>query len=289
MKNMSILVLFFMIFFNWNFDSIVGIYEWGNDSLIFEVDGIFKGTDYNLNYGESFGGVWNRVNDSIVYVKLDTTLEVFGQRWYGSYYIDNFYCIQRTGCQMYDFQKIRCYFDEQDGSPYFNKTYYPHVIFHNNGSIKSDRKDEWLNGMVTNYYPNGKINEIIEYEKDERHGIYLKYDSDGNLLIHQYWTEGKLDSLNSKENHVQSDEIGINYYSNGGVKEIFGCNKGKKHGIYLYYDLENSRLLTHQHWRKGKQHGSYIEYDSDGRMLMHQYWKKGRLERDLMPIYKFDE
>ena len=46
--------------------------------------------------------------------------------------------------------------------------------------------------VIVTWYENGKVNEIKEFLYNKKHGVYLKYNSIGMLIIYQRWRKGKM-------------------------------------------------------------------------------------------------
>ena len=91
----------------------------------------------------------------------------------------------------------------------FNFIYHKQIEYYDNGDIKLEIKNFWkypLTGIITYFYPKGKIKEILNYKKGKKHGQYLKFSEQGILIISGTW----------KRDKEASDWL---YYNNLGILE----------------------------------------------------------------------
>ena len=167
-------------------DSIVGIYNMGslaNPELTFKTDGTFEFVYHQLNSGKPFTGSWERVNDSTIQATIDSIIPVGI-----SGAVNKFRCVQsaESGFLWCDFERI----DNEKRK--FKIWVQKSGDLHDNGTLKSHRKNT-ENGaeIITYYYSNGLVEEIVELKEGAKHGISLKYDSEGKLVSYQLWKNGK--------------------------------------------------------------------------------------------------
>ncbi|MGB1204472.1 MAG: hypothetical protein ACPG5B_02430 [Chitinophagales bacterium] len=188
-------IIFFSLIYLVSFgqDSIVGIYTSMGDELTFNINGTFTFKDSRFNLGQPFHGKWDRLNASKVYAKVDTSfgmITTFGDESY----FDSFYFTSDINSDFFwghfTFYSIN---NGKEDSVKRKAIYWKIGTFYSNGLLKSETKYARYNYIVTHYYPNGKVDEIIEYSKENRlkHGVFLKYNKNGRLLIYQYWENGK--------------------------------------------------------------------------------------------------
>lgn len=168
-------------------DSITGIYDLGShyNELILRVNGQFKFTSQFFNEGKPFHGTWTRMNDSTIRAHTDTA--IIG--WFNVHYLNEFECVESkgTGFLFYYFHHIEdtATRDTLKGGRFLYKV----ASFHKTGELKQER----VGNIVTIYYPNGRIKEVIEYnDHGDKDGLDLKYGSDGRLITIQKWKKGKL-------------------------------------------------------------------------------------------------
>ncbi|MGB1204471.1 MAG: hypothetical protein ACPG5B_02425 [Chitinophagales bacterium] len=174
-------------------DSIVGIYSSERNELIFNINGTFTFSGSRLNLGKSFNGKWDRLNDSTVYAKVDTSFGMI-KDFSDESYFDRFYFTSHTNPDFFWGYFTFYYINNgKEDSVKCKAAYLRTGTFYSNGLLKSETKNSRYNYIVTHYYPNGKVDEIIEYSKENRlkHGVFLKYNKNGRLLIYQYWENGK--------------------------------------------------------------------------------------------------
>lgn len=66
--------------------------------------------------------------------------------------------------------------------------------YYENGQIKGDvprSVNGKINGQIKYYYENGRVSEEGFSINDKRHGIWKKYDKDGNLILERIFDDGK--------------------------------------------------------------------------------------------------
>ena len=191
-------VIFFSLIYLVSFgqDSIVGIYSSERDELIFNINGTFTFSGSKLNLGQPFNGKWYRLNDSTVYAKVDTSFGII-KDFSDESYFDRFYFTSDINSDFFWGHFTFYYINNgKEDSVKCKAVYLRTATFYSNGLLKSetkyskDKRDKYI---VTYYYPNGKVDEIIEYSTENRlkHGVFLKYNKNGRLLIYQHWENGK--------------------------------------------------------------------------------------------------
>jgi antitoxin component YwqK of YwqJK toxin-antitoxin module len=85
------------------------------------------------------------------------------------------------------------------------------------------------NGLLINYYPDGKVAEKIHYKNDLKHGEYLKYYPDGTLTLKTNYNNGKLNGR-------------FEAYFENGKPEINGQYKDNlREGPWIIYKKDGSQ------------------------------------------------
>ena len=116
------------------------------------------------------------------------------------------------------------------------------VFFACNSETENNKKaeDEVKNGLIKEYYKNGKLKYEYNYKNNKRDGVCVKYDSiTGNKLIlfemkeeilngeyKVFYPNGQLKELSYFENNIASGK-GYRYYGNGKIKAIMIIDGGE--------------------------------------------------------------
>jgi len=139
-----------------------------------------------------------------------------------------------------------------------------HNIYHKDGYLLSKLTyiGGKLNGVATNYYPNGKI-EQEAYFKDNM--------QEGPAKI--YYKSGKLKQETNFKND-KADGLSISYYENGKIKSKTPWENGKENGIaYFYY--KNGKTEWVIPYKNGKEEGIVVQYHKNGKTRQLAPYKNG--------------
>lgn len=97
---------------------------------------------------------------------------------------------------------------------------------------EAEYKGNKLNGLMVNYYPDGKAAEKIMYKDDLKHGECLKYYPDGTLTLRTNYENGKINGRFEA------------FYENG-KPEISGQYKNNlREGPWVIYRNDGSQRFT---------------------------------------------
>ncbi len=108
------------------------------------------------------------------------------------------------------------------------------------------------------YYPNGKIETIVVYEKNIRQGEAVFYWENGNVK--------------EKRNYINDKVEGgvTNFYPSGKTKERYFIENGKRLGPYVHYDSLGA-FIDQAYFEEGKREGQ--EYVLIGKFRKEDYDK----------------
>jgi antitoxin component YwqK of YwqJK toxin-antitoxin module len=126
----------------------------------------------------------------------------------------------------------------------------------------SNYKKGELNGLITEYFGDGKIKGEFGYEDGVQKGMAVTYYEDGVTLKSQYCAE---------EGEISGRCI--NYFPNGSKHDEAWYNAGKLNGPVTYYDLLG-RIHSVNTYKEGVFVGEQI-YDSLGNVLFESKIKPG--------------
>jgi antitoxin component YwqK of YwqJK toxin-antitoxin module len=98
-------------------------------------------------------------------------------------------------------------------------------------------RENKLDGIKKEFYPNNKVHRIIEYKNGLQNGIQKSYSKDGKVEL----------------------EIAF--------------QEGKKHGVWRYY-FSSGKEATIQNWKAGLKNGEFKTLDEKGLVIMQQFYNK---------------
>lgn len=163
----------------------------------------------------------------------------------------------------------------------------PFEIYHDNGQLK--QKGELKNGNIVGvfqtWYANGKKDEEHEYDENGKgNGIQKEYDEDGILM---YESETRKDIIVNYKCYDKAGKIikeakedkgvleYVFYYPNGDKKGEGIMKKGKKDGLWKYYDrkgnleseetFKNGKITENKNYFKNGQLKNFTRYKGDVR------------------------
>lgn len=179
----------------------------------------------------------------------------------------------------------------KDGKPQGTFTYY-----YPNNKPKAILKHE-NNGARTvayMYHDNGKLMSHGLYKNQKKDSVWTSFNEFGRLVMKETYKE---DVLNGERRlyYLPSDPqdkreicISIYNYKNGQVegefKEIYPTGQvkltgafldHKRHGEWIYYELDGKKMSIERYY-KGQKHGWYIGYNKDGSEGQKRYFYYGR-------------
>ncbi len=114
------------------------------------------------------------------------------------------------------------------------------------------------------FYPGGKIESIIIYEKNLRQGEALFYYQNGNLK--------------ERRNYLNDKVFGTvtTYYENGKIKELFSIEDGRRDGPATYYDSTGNVIedvIFENGLRRGQEFLLVGEYREEDYQKLLAEWK----------------
>ena len=132
------------------------------------------------------------------------------------------------------------------------KDYYP------NGKIKQllyfDKGN--LTDSTVSYYPTGNIYQVNKYQHDTLNGVSRTYFESGKLKFEHKYSNGY------KEGEQKS------YFENGNVKAVFFSSLGSKNGVFQGYYKEKEGVLQKKcSYRNNLLHGDFFGYYKSGNLM----------------------
>ena len=185
-------------------------------------------------------------------------------------------------------------------------------------------KHNKLSGLVSSYYPNGKIRIETNYVDGDRQGIQKRYAPDGSLCLVIQWEDDEMIAYGESEDKLKDIEATTKIefkHSNGKPKaqltikhgsfdgdfKLFNKNgsigvhipytNGYINGIYRLYN-QNGVIQKQVDYIYGDFNGKYIIYDSRGNKILetnyvndemhgwNHYYKNGKI---LKSVYYYND
>ncbi|MBR6297893.1 MAG: TonB family protein [Candidatus Gastranaerophilales bacterium] len=119
-----------------------------------------------------------------------------------------------------------------------------------------------LNGVATNYYPNGKIEQEAYFKDNIQEGLTRIYYKSGKLKQENNFKDGKADGL------------GISYYENGKIRSKTPWKDDKENGIAYFY-FKNDKIEWAIPYKNGKEEGVVVQYYKNGKIRQLTPYKNG--------------
>ena len=169
------------------------------------------------------------------------------------------------------------------------------VLFYGKNMIKSVKEfsQGQLDGVVIDYFMDGKEEKVSHYKKGVLSGRYIEYypshekKMEGYYLngvydkeVWTYYPSGKRKSKVTYENGYLEGE-GISWYESGVIESYSQYKLGKltdgknKAAVVTY--TEDGILHSVHHYKEGQKHGDHISYYTSGNKQIHQYFVDGNL------------
>lgn len=138
------------------------------------------------------------------------------------------------------------------------------IQYYKDSSIYSEGffLDEKEQGKFKIFYPNGKINLIMNFKNGIRNGNYQEFYLNGNLMLEQNMKNDLIDG-------------GFNmYFEDGSIKEIGKCVLGKREGEAIVY-YPNGKIWEINYYTNDKMHGESLTYSPEGNLLIEAIYNDG--------------
>ena len=124
---------------------------------------------------------------------------------------------------------------------------------------------------VKTYYPNGKVESEVLYEKNIRQGEAVFYWGNGNVK--------------EKRNYVNDKVFGTvtTYYENGKIKELYSIEDGRRDGPATYYDSTGNVIedvVFENGLRKGQEFLLVGEYREEDYQKLLAAWKERQSQKN---------
>lgn len=178
-------------------------------------------------------------------------------------------------------------------------TYYKQNITEMVENIPPPKKEEFTisahgikHGEYLLFARNGNLLKRSYYENNKLHGLETIYTPDGTVMDTLTYAHGKKEGTYKKyypNGHVEIEAQFYNnelhgpytrYYANDNIMVSYVYQNGLKHGPCKHY-YPRGELQINSHYLYDKLHGSYYDYKKDGTMIKFTIYDQGS---ELNPI-----
>ena len=150
-------------------------------------------------------------------------------------------------------------------------------------------KDNLLDGVFEEFYPEGTTKKVVNYQKGMLHGEFFEFNEAGEILLSGayfegeksgdwfvYRSDGSLKSEYSYQNN-ELDGVSITYYASGQVAERIPFEMGEINGLYesFFPDGSPKQRVT---FEDGQEEGEFNQFHMDGKLAILANFSKGTLE-----------
>ena len=124
---------------------------------------------------------------------------------------------------------------------------------------------------VKTYFPNGKLEAVVVYEKNIRQGEAIFYWENGNIK--------------EKRNYVNDKVFGTvtSFYYNGNMKELYSIEDGRRDGPATFYDSTGNVIedvMFENGVRKGQEFLLVGEYREEDYQKLLAQWKERQDQKE---------
>jgi antitoxin component YwqK of YwqJK toxin-antitoxin module len=147
--------------------------------------------------------------------------------------------------------------------------------------------DGLMHGLYKRWFSNGKLCEVISYERNIMNGSHICYYENGAKQFEFNYVNGLRHGLQTMYYpsggfcSIQTYNMGIlvgkhtTFYENGNKKKMITCNSvGKLEGSWRTW-YKNGNIHIDTSYRNDKLQGIYFKYASDGKLLYSFIYDEG--------------
>lgn len=150
-------------------------------------------------------------------------------------------------------------------------------------------KDNLLDGVFEEFYPDGATKKVVNYQKGMLHGDFFEFSKEGEVLLSGAYFEGEKSgdwfvyrsdgSLKSEYSYQSNalDGVSIAYYASGQVAERIPFEMGEINGLYesFFPDGKPKQRVT---FVDGQEEGEFKQFYADGKLAIVANFSRGVLE-----------
>jgi antitoxin component YwqK of YwqJK toxin-antitoxin module len=187
--------------------------------------------------------------------------------------------------------EVKEYYKNPDGSckclkieysTFKGKAHGSYTEYYENGKIKMIQNYQHgiLHGPVVSYYESGHLSIEMTLQNNKRNGIYKDYYPNGSLKIIVNYVNEKREGI--YKDYYPGPENGV-----GKLKVIVNCVNGFFHGIYKsYYDvLEGTEAIQDENGIHGVLKEECNDYQGKIHGILKRYFPNGKLKEQIIMNY----
>lgn len=145
-----------------------------------------------------------------------------------------------------------------------------------------------LNGESKAFFPNGKVEHIVNFKNNKKDGSFKKYDENGNLIVEANYIADKLTGefvayypngkIYLKENYKDDKLNGqrISFYDNGQIKSEASYANDLLNGVAKEY-YADGKVRSESHYKNNERDGVSKTYYPDGKPEFELNFVKNKL------------
>jgi len=157
--------------------------------------------------------------------------------------------------------------------------------------LSTDLLGEIPDGEVKELDENNKVKAIAHYKDSKRHGSFVRFDDDGDIILQEEYADGVLQGEAKYTSYLADNILKIvcHYKDNllegertvtqkdGTLREHGSYINGKLHGEHLLYYV-NGSVESQEQFKDGKLNGPRVLYFPSGEVWCREHFTNGKLE-----------
>ena len=162
---------------------------------------------------------------------------------------------------------------------YYPKTYgNPIAVVRSEGELihvlnkYGNKTSSYKNGTWKFYYPNGNLNEQVEYKDNQMNGYYIHYGSDGSLLEQGEYKMGLKTGI-------------FKVYKDGKLSSEISYSNGAENGKFVFY--VNGKVARTGEYKNGIKVNRWLEFDENGNKIGQEIYDEAGLKKGKWEIPSF--
>jgi len=177
-------------------------------------------------------------------------------------------------------QKINYLYGKKNGYV-INYEIWRDTAVHNKPMVKELWLDDARQGKTYHYYKSGKLQQIVNYKDNRKHGEALEYNEKGVLItIYQYRNNSLTDKqvINRYDKNGMETGLWKNFYPDGKIMTEITYLAGKYNGYVKHYDNKGT-LIKLERYTNGELVTVNAENNSEKAEIVNEYNSDGTLKK----------
>lgn len=132
-------------------------------------------------------------------------------------------------------------------------------------------------GVITSYYPNGQIMQLLHTRLGNAYGTYKEWFEDGQLHLEIQVIGGRGDLTEQAQNSWIFDGLSYSWNQEGFLEASIPYNKGNKEGLAHWYH-PNGQIWQVMEYHRDQLDGDHKTYDPKGQLICYNRYCNGTLD-----------